>query len=484
MEAPVQTTARPRKRFRFTLGVMMALVLAIGGALGWIAYKARVQRQAVAAIRKAGGSVSYDWQYKDGKRFPNGKPRGAKWLRDAIGPDAFDTVTMVGLGGANTDDAVMAHVGRLNGLELFNFQGRFSPGLTPKGMARIGSLDRLQSFVVQGPRDTGGFLPYVGGKPKLRRLWLAQARASDEDMRRVGRLTDLQELQLDGRDVTDDGFSHLAGLKQLRQLEMRGVRITSLAPVSGLIKLTRLALHGVSEPASIPPLDLEPLRPLVGLESLMGVSTDDRGLASLATMPKLGTVAVVGRGITEAGLLRLSSAPRLAALWLDHTSVRDPSALGPVLPRLVLLGLIDSPVADDGLACLEGRTSLRSLMLQGSQVTDLGMTTVGGLSGLTGLQLIGRPITDEGLSRLRGLTGLTRLGLTGTKITDDGLRHLGGFTRLQHLDLSETNITDAGLVHLQKMPALIRVELHGTKVTDEGVTRLQKALPKARISRT
>ena len=41
---------------------LMVFVLLIGGTLGWIAYRARVQRDVVAAIEQADGSVWYEWE--------------------------------------------------------------------------------------------------------------------------------------------------------------------------------------------------------------------------------------------------------------------------------------------------------------------------------------------------------------------------------------------------------------------------------------
>jgi hypothetical protein len=42
--------------------MLMLLVLMVGGSLGWICYRARVQRKAVAAIEAAGGDLIFDWQ--------------------------------------------------------------------------------------------------------------------------------------------------------------------------------------------------------------------------------------------------------------------------------------------------------------------------------------------------------------------------------------------------------------------------------------
>ena len=54
-----------RLRTGLSLRVLMALVLATGGGLGWVVYRARVQRAAVAAIVAAGGSVRYSWDFDD-----------------------------------------------------------------------------------------------------------------------------------------------------------------------------------------------------------------------------------------------------------------------------------------------------------------------------------------------------------------------------------------------------------------------------------
>jgi hypothetical protein len=41
---------------------LIVLVLVIGGGLGWVVREAHMQRDAVAAVVKAGGTVLYDWR--------------------------------------------------------------------------------------------------------------------------------------------------------------------------------------------------------------------------------------------------------------------------------------------------------------------------------------------------------------------------------------------------------------------------------------
>ena len=59
--------ASPWRRYlRISLRGLIVLVLVFGSALGWIVKRTKVQRAAVAAIERAGGSVNYEWEWKDG----------------------------------------------------------------------------------------------------------------------------------------------------------------------------------------------------------------------------------------------------------------------------------------------------------------------------------------------------------------------------------------------------------------------------------
>jgi hypothetical protein len=81
----------------------MVIVLFLGIGLGRIVTRARVQQNAVAAIKAAGGSVDYDWQYTNGRYTPNGRPRGPTWLRERLGPHYFDAAVTADLRHAFTN---------------------------------------------------------------------------------------------------------------------------------------------------------------------------------------------------------------------------------------------------------------------------------------------------------------------------------------------------------------------------------------------
>jgi hypothetical protein len=73
----------------------MILIIIVGGGLGWIVHRARVQRDIVAAIERAGGSVNYDWEWTNGHYIDGKRAWWPKWLGDRIGIDYVCNVSRV-----------------------------------------------------------------------------------------------------------------------------------------------------------------------------------------------------------------------------------------------------------------------------------------------------------------------------------------------------------------------------------------------------
>ena len=75
---PAESVSRSWRRFlRFSMRGLIVLVLVIGLGLGWMVRtirRARIQPEAVAAIRKARGNVLFDWQLKNGRYWRTAKP--------------------------------------------------------------------------------------------------------------------------------------------------------------------------------------------------------------------------------------------------------------------------------------------------------------------------------------------------------------------------------------------------------------------------
>ena len=85
-----------RRYLRFSLRGMLVLVLVIAAGMGRIVNQARTQRDAVAAIRKAGGNVCYVSglpSVSAGSQLPGWK----RWIAEWVGLDYVDHVDSVHL---------------------------------------------------------------------------------------------------------------------------------------------------------------------------------------------------------------------------------------------------------------------------------------------------------------------------------------------------------------------------------------------------
>jgi hypothetical protein len=102
-----------RHRLRISLRVLMLLILLLGIWLGWRVNKARAQREAVVAVRKFGGWVHFDYEFKNGPvsvprghaiwkpswgtLSPGKSPSAPVWLRRMLGDEYFQEIAHVSL---------------------------------------------------------------------------------------------------------------------------------------------------------------------------------------------------------------------------------------------------------------------------------------------------------------------------------------------------------------------------------------------------
>ena len=165
-----------RKILRFSVHTLIVLVLVIGAGLGFIVRSAHTQRDAVAAIKSAGGTIYYDWEWNNGAPISGRRPWGPAWLSAMIGVDYFGHVTFVKGPSSMTPAAdVMAAVAHLTQIQYLN----------------VG-----QSYV------------------------------TDADLVHLARLTRLEDLFLSNGQITDAGMEHLSGLTNLASLSLNFTRIT------------------------------------------------------------------------------------------------------------------------------------------------------------------------------------------------------------------------------------------------------------------
>jgi hypothetical protein len=258
---PMTTSKLHRHWFQFSLRTLLLSLLVLGLGFGWFAYKvkqAREQRDAVEAIQKAGGQVSYDYGRADASR--------TNWLQDLLGRDFFFDVSGVYLNGTGvsaellrearedgqtsqlryfdahmTDDelAVLKKLPRIKDLTLCNTK------VTDAGLANLTDLRQLSRLHLIGCfSDTG--LKHVERLPRLRELSLRGTRVTDDGLKRLQGFARLQHLDLSDTQVTDTGLEHLTQLKQLRTLDLHDTKVTDagLRHLNCLRELGELWLEG------------------------------------------------------------------------------------------------------------------------------------------------------------------------------------------------------------------------------------------------
>ncbi len=234
---------RWRRFLRFSVRGMIGLVLVAGAGMGWLVRSAHIQRDAVAAITKAGGFVSYDWEWSNGKFTPGGKPWPPRWLVDLLGVDYFGHVTVVGFNtNCKATDVTFAQIGRLTQLwQLMLIESSVNDASLShlKGLTDLRSLELLRDT-----RITDAGLSNLTGLRNLTRLILPRNQVSDAGLAHLKGLTDLTELNLWGTQVSDAGMAHLKGLTKLSSLEVGNTPVSDagLVHLQGLTKLSYLGL--------------------------------------------------------------------------------------------------------------------------------------------------------------------------------------------------------------------------------------------------
>ncbi len=240
---PASPVARPWRRFlRFSMRGLIILVLMIGAWLGWLVRSVRIQREAVAAIARAGG-VKYDWGWTSADYDPGVKPLKRGNLADRIGVDYFAHVTDVRLfWSSQAINEAVVQLGRLNRVERVIIH-QFP--VTDAWVAQLKGLTSVSELALDAVQCTDAGLAQLSGVTNLSKLDLTGTEVTDAGLAELQRLTKLSELVLMGTRVTDAGLVHLKGLRNLTKLDVSATRVSDagLRQLHGLTNLSELTLY-------------------------------------------------------------------------------------------------------------------------------------------------------------------------------------------------------------------------------------------------
>lgn len=230
---------RIRKWFQFRLRTLLIAVLALSLPLSWFAVKmsrARRQREAVDAIERQAGQVTYDWEItvrRGGQRpYPD-------WLVRLLGEDFFFDVvqTRFPSGFPRHEATCWKNLVNIKRLYLDDSE------VTDTELVHLKGLKRLENLGLKGTQITDTGLVHLEGITGLRALTLDRTQITDAGLVHLKKLTQLSYLDLSGTQITDAGLVHLKTLTSLRRLDLEDTQVTD-AGVKHLEGLTNLALSG------------------------------------------------------------------------------------------------------------------------------------------------------------------------------------------------------------------------------------------------
>jgi hypothetical protein len=190
---------------RLMVQVLGVLLMALVAWSAWLLTTARIQHDAVAAIEKAGGSVSYDWELRDRRLVPTPKPPWLKWLVDHLGVDCFCTVTSVELG-RRGGDPELAQAARLPMVEALDAR---TSSVTDAGLVHLKRLKRLRELRLDSTAITDAGLVHLQDLTTLRYLDLSATRVTDAGLPFLKRLSQLEDLGLWKANVSRAGAQAL-----------------------------------------------------------------------------------------------------------------------------------------------------------------------------------------------------------------------------------------------------------------------------------
>jgi beta-lactamase regulating signal transducer with metallopeptidase domain/thiol-disulfide isomerase/thioredoxin len=410
----------------------------------------------------------------------------------------------------SVNDAGLRHVGRLTGLAAIDLlQTRITDegivhlaglkelrflhldgvvvanegfGVGDAGLAVLAKLPHLDFLSVSRSNVTDGGMGHLRGHPSIRFLYLGGTKVSDEGLKVIASLPRLEHLSLgaydEGANITDDGLTHLAGLTNLKSLNLSGTEVTNegLKRLQGLTGLEELNLDETNVSAD-GLANLAPLGRSLKKLRIYGQVINDEYAEYLGNLTSLEAIEA-NLEFTDAGLEPLSRLRNLKSLSVSDHVTDEGVAHIIKMHSLETLRFKDCPITDDALPRLSQLIHLKDLAIFDTHITGEGLKCLKDFPALSRLYISfgdkdERPENVRPtLRHLSELVNLQSLSIWGDGVRGRDLEYLEPLTQLDHLDVDAV-ISDADIRHLRPLTSLQRLELYGT-VSDAGLANLRK----------
>ncbi len=198
--------------------------------------------------------------------------------------------------------------------------------------------------------------------------------------------------------------------------------------------------------------------------------TDIEGLEHLEDVQELN---LLGAGVTNTGVARLTKFPKLAKLDLSTGGVTN-EGLKVIkdLPELRSLSLNHVLAVDDlTMSTIAANPGIKELYLDSTHITDVGLNELEKLENLEVLNISSTSITGAGFERFKGHKHLRSVIAQRSQLKDDALKYLLG-SPIEVLEIDMSGVTDMGMVHIGKMKNLKRLSMGFSNISDFGIRKL------------
>ncbi len=257
----------------------------------------------VAAVKKYGGWVHYDWEFVNGKLAKNLQPPGPMCLRKLLNEECFQEVVYVNL--VRTDptgkqldvtqssaaDSILSRLDGMPKLKVLILMGKQVTDQGMKHLHHLPSLERLLIWDAGAISDAG--VADLDSLGNLVDLHISQSQLTDKSLATLARLPKLEILSLPGNRFTDAGLALLKKTSTLKRLYIKDntVKFTDAGLVN-LRKVESLELIDLGS-ADVTDAGLEQLKGLHEAQRIVGRRTwvtDEGKVKFKATMPNVTLV--------------------------------------------------------------------------------------------------------------------------------------------------------------------------------------------------
>ncbi len=329
----------------------------------------------------------------------------------------------------------------------------------------LAKLEQIETLSVNITPFDPASLKHLAKLKNLKSLVILNNQMTDEGIKSLDKLTDLEILELQGF-FTGVGLKELVGLKKLKELHLRSPQIVDehAKALGQFTSLEKLSLNQNKLTHAILP-ELAKLDKLKEL-AINETAIPHGDLEKLERIKTLKKISFETQKITDAVLIGLGKANLIHTLE-QATNEKNLPAESPL--DVHTLAMFQSKVSFASASALAGLKNLRLYQVPLDSVSDnllLELDKIGLLYALMNF-------TTDTKVRPKSLADVTRVNLVRTYIRGGALQVLAKAEKLQVLNLFEVNpkepISRLDLKQLPKLPKLETLQLSPKDVNDANV---------------